>query len=173
MNCINFVVPMNPCGCGYYPDKNKCTCTTSYVRRHLEKISRPLLDRMDLTVEVPKVRMEELSKNGHNESSDQIRARVLRVHEIQRERLGTGAFCYNSRIPAGQLERYCPMEEGARNRLSWAYEEMDLSARAYHRLIRVARTVADLEESPVIRENHMMEALLFRTMDGQLWRNRP
>lgn len=167
------VAAMNPCGCGYYPDMNKCTCTVAHVRRHLEKISRPLLDRMDLTVEVPKVRMEDLSGAGTNESSEKIRARVQRVHDIQKRRLGTGAFCYNSRIPAGQLKQYCPMEEGARTRLSKAYEEMDLSARAYHRLIRVARTIADLEESPKIREKHMMEALLFRTMDGQLWRISP
>lgn len=167
------VAAMNPCGCGHYPNKNKCTCTSAYVRRHLEKISRPLLDRMDLTVEVPKVRMEELSQTGNNESSRQIRERVRRVHEIQQRRLGKGAFCYNSRIPAGQLEQYCPMEEGALSQLSRAYEELDLSARAYHRLIRVARTIADLSESQMIRESHMMEALLFRNMDGSLWRERP
>ena len=167
------VAAMNPCGCGNYPDREKCVCTPSQVRQHLSKVSRPLLDRMDLTIEVPRVKIKELSGEQQNESSAKIRARVLLAHEIQRRRFQTEPCSYNSRLDAKLLSRYCPMDAGARGQIARAYEEMELSARVYHRLIRVARTIADLEGSGMIREHHMAEALLYRSMDQELWRGRP
>lgn len=161
---------MNPCGCGYYPDKNKCTCTPGDIRRHLRKVSRPLLDRMDMSVEVPRVKMSELTGGGENESSQVIRARVEKTVELQERRYRQENFRYNSRIPADKIETYCPMDPGARKQIARAYEQLNLSARAYHRLIRVARTIADLSESDVISEFHMREALLYRTMDEAVWR---
>ncbi len=161
---------MNPCGCGYYPDKNKCACTPGDIRRHLRKVSRPLLDRMDMSVEVPRVKMSELTGSGENESSQAIRSRVEKAVELQERRYGQENFRYNSRIPADKIDTYCPMEPGARKQIARAYEQLNLSARAYHRLIRVARTIADLSESDLISESHMREALLYRTMDEAVWR---
>ena len=166
------VAAMNPCSCGYYPDREKCTCTPGQIHRHLAKISRPLLDRMDLTVEVPRVKIEEIARNRKNESSKVIRERVQRVHKIQKQRFRGESCSYNGRIEPGQLSRYCPMTPGAKEQLAQAYETLNLSARAYHRLVRVARTIADLEDSGEIKEHHMEEALLYRNMDGMSWRMR-
>ena len=161
---------LNPCNCGYYPDRNKCVCTPAVIQRHLQKISRPLLDRIDISVEAPRIKMDELRGRQQNESSAVIRKRVERVHEIQKERYQNENFSYNSRMKAEMIPTYCPLDEGAKKRVERAYDQMDLSARAYHRIIRVARTIADLEESEIIREPHMLEALLYRSMDEVLWR---
>ncbi len=166
------VAAMNPCGCGYYPNREKCTCTPGQIRQHLAKVSRPLLDRMDLTVEAPKVKIEELVQKKENESSQDIRERVQRAHEIQKRRFQKESCNYNGRMEPGQLRRFCPMDPGAKGQLTQAYEALDLSARAYHRLVRVARTIADLEGSEEIKEHHMEEALLYRNMDGTSWRMR-
>lgn len=165
------VAAMNACGCGNFPDREKCTCTPRQIRQHLGKISRPLLDRVDLTIEVPKVTMADLLRQNDNESSEQIRQRVIRAHEIQRRRFAGFQISGNSRMRAELLRRFCPMSEGARKCLAEAYEELDLSARAYHRLIRVARTIADLDACEEILERHMTEALLYRSMDEAAYRS--
>lgn len=164
------VAAMNPCGCGYYPDREKCTCTPRQIRQHLGKISRPLLDRLDLTIEVPKVKMAELLRTRLNESSAEIRQRVVRAHEIQRKRFHGLQISVNSCMSAEHLRQFCPMSEDAKRCLAEAYEELDLSARAYHRLIRVARTIADLEACEEISAHHMTEALLYRSMDEAAFR---
>lgn len=164
------VAAMNPCNCGYYPDVNKCTCTQGMIRKHLQKISRPLLDRIDIVVEAPRIKIEELTGVEENESSEVIRKRVEAVHKLQQLRYEKEEFCYNSRIPADKIKRYCVLEQGAKKQIGRAYERMNLSARAYHRLIRVARTIADMNESEKIKEEHVMEALLYRSMDEKFWR---
>lgn len=165
------VAAMNPCSCGYYPDRNKCTCTPGIIRNHLQKISRPLLDRIDISVEAPRVKIEELVGKQKNESSAEIRKRVEQAHRLQQLRFKGESFRYNSRISGEKIGQYCPMEKGAKARIEQAYEQLNLSARAYHRLIRVSRTIADLDDSKQIREHHVMEALLYRSMDESLWRN--
>ena len=164
------VAAMNPCGCGYYPDRNKCSCSEGNVRQHLQKISRPLLDRMDLTVEVPKVKLEELEGKGKSESSADIRRRVEMARHIQQKRFSREHCSYNSRMTTEQISRYCPMDMEAKRQLKQAYEELDLSARGYHRLIRVSRTIADLAGSDDIKGSHMLEALLYRSLDTELKR---
>lgn len=167
------VAAMNPCSCGYYPDREKCTCSPGDVRRHLNRVSRPLLDRMDMSVEAPRVTIGELLGHKENESSGAIRARVEQVHGLQKSRYRNETFSYNSRIPADKMEIYCPMDTDAREQIARAYEQLNLSARAYHRLIRVARTIADLSGSSLILKSHMREALLYRSMDESIWRGLP
>ena len=166
------VAALNPCNCGYYPDMDKCVCTPAVIQRHLQKISRPLVDRIDISVEAPRIKIEELTGRQQNESSATIRKRVKTAHEIQKKRYQEEEFIFNSRMKADLMERYCPMDTGAKKQAVRAYEQMDLSARSYHKMIRVARTIADLEDSEIIREQHMMEALLYRSMDEVLWQKR-
>ena len=164
------VAAMNPCSCGYYPDLERCTCTQSDIQRHLAKISRPLLDRIDLFVEAPRVSYRELVSLSENESSETIRSRVIGAHNLQKERYLGETFSYNSRIPQDKLKTYCIMTPEAERMLARAFDDLDLSARGYHRLIRVARSVADLDSSREIKGIHMQETLLYRSINDRLWR---
>lgn len=169
MNCINFVVPMNPCNCGYYPDRNRCTCTEAMIQRHLHKISRPLLDRMDLTVEVKRLSLTEMMQKEREESSEEIRKRVQRAQKIQEKRfLGMGIH-YNSQIPAGQMQRFCLMEDKAEQLLQDSFERLEMSVRGYYRTLRVARTIADLEGAGRISRAHVLESLMYRSIDKKVW----
>jgi magnesium chelatase family protein len=164
------IAAMNPCNCGYYPDRQKCTCTESIIQRHLKKISRPILDRIDLCIEAPRIKLDELSKKHKNETSQEIQLRVKKAQQRQKERYQKEKYCYNSRIPPGQMKLHCHMEEDAISVIMDAYERLDLSARSYHKIIRVARTIADLEQTENITASHMLEALLYRSLDEKLWR---
>lgn len=166
---IMLVAAMNPCNCGYFPNRNKCTCTPAMIRRHLQKISRPLLDRIDLCVEVQKPGIQELTGQTKEESSYEICQRVKEVQRIQTERYEQYSIRYNSRIPAEQIERFCPMEPEAGNMLAEAFEALELSVRGYYKIIRVARTIADLEGQEVIRCGHIAESLMYRNIDGRGW----
>lgn len=163
------VAAMNPCACGYYPNQQKCGCTRAVLQKHLRKISRPLLDRIDICVEAPRMKVEELIEKKENECTDDIRKRVIRTHELQKRRYRNEACSFNSRLPAESLGRYCIMDKAAGESIADAYERLDLSARAYHRIIRVARTIADLEECETILGHHMNEALLYRSLNMKLW----
>lgn len=166
---IMLVAAMNPCNCGYYPNRNKCTCTAAMIRRHLQKISRPLLDRIDLCVEVQKPGIQELTGHRTEESSYMIRQRVKEVQRIQTDRYGQNSTRYNSRIPAEQIEQFCPMEPKAGEMLAEAFESLELSVRGYYKIIRVARTIADLEGQEIIRCEHIAESLMYRNIDGRGW----
>lgn len=139
------------------------------IRRHLQKISRPLLDRIDLCVEVQKPGIQELTGQTKEESSYEICQRVKEVQRIQTERYEQYSIRYNSRIPAEQIERFCPMEPEAGNMLAEAFESLELSVRGYYKIIRVARTIADLEGQEVIRCGHIAESLMYRNIDGRGW----
>lgn len=160
---------MNPCRCGYYPDRNLCRCTEKEVRAYLNRISRPLLDRMDLCVQVSRPSYGDLQDTG--ETSEVIRRRVEEAYEIQRERFAGTGIRFNARIPASELDRYCPMEDNAAVFLRRVYEKMSLSARGLHSIRRVARTVADLDHSEKIRQAHLGEAVLYRSVQDRLWGN--
>lgn len=166
---IMLVAAMNPCNCGYYPDRNKCTCTPAMIRRHLQKISRPLLDRIDLCVEVQKPGIQELTGRTKEESSYEISLRVEEVQKIQNLRYSESCIRYNSRIPAEQIEHFCPMEQEAKDMLAEAFEAMELSVRGYYKVIRVARTIADLEGKERITSQHIAESLMYRNIDGRGW----
>lgn len=169
MNCINFVVPMNPCSCGYFPDRSRCTCSKSMIERHLSKISRPLLDRMDICVEVSRPALHELTARQPEESSAQIRNRVEQAQRIQQERFSGSGILYNSQIPPSAMEQWCVMEKEGAEILHETFEKMEMTARGYYRALRVARTIADMEGAPEIGRAHICESLLYRSLDRKVW----
>lgn len=162
---------MNPCNCGYYPNMQKCRCTPSELMRYAGRISQPLLDRIDICVETPVLRFDEIVRTRKNESSADMRKRVIRCHEIQRERYRGEQFSYNSSIPAASLSRYCALGEKEERYMEDIFVKMSLTGRTYHKILRVARTIADMEECPDIGLSHLMEAVCYRSLDQQFfWR---
>ena len=163
---------MNPCPCGYFGHPTrKCTCTESAVARYLAKVSGPLLDRIDLHVEVMPVEFDDLSSPQKSESSAEIRKRVNAARKLQNERYeGTGITC-NAMLTPAMLGKYCGLTDGAKVMLKNAFERMGLSARAYDRILKVARTIADLDESEKIDVGHIAEALQYRSLDRKYWGN--
>ena len=166
---IMLIAAMNPCPCGYY-GTSKCTCSPKAVANYLAKVSGPLLDRLDLHVEVPSVDFKELSSLKKGESSAEIKKRVDKVRAVQNYRFrGTNITC-NARITPGLLNKMCPLSDDAMEFMKNQYELLGLSARAYDKLLKVARTIADIDESEVIKRNHIFEAVQFRNLDRKYWR---
>ena len=160
---------MNPCPCGFYPDMNRCRCTSGEITHYLGKISQPLLERIDICTEVPAVSFSKMKKKISGESSAQIRKRVEAVQEIQRERYKEEKFCFNGELDGRKLEKYCVMTGGADKLLEQAYEQFQFSTRAYHKILKTARTIADMELSEKIKEEHICEALTYRAYDKKYW----
>lgn len=169
-SAITFVAAMNPCPCGFYGHPTKpCTCSSNMVHKYLNRISGPMLDRLDIHVEVPPVDFQSLNANIPTESSADIRKRVNRARKIQVERYkGTGITC-NARLTPSLLKKYCVMTDEASEYLSRSFDELGLSARAYDRILKVARTVADLQESEKIEKSHIFSAIRFRSLDRKYW----
>ncbi|MGN1433872.1 MAG: YifB family Mg chelatase-like AAA ATPase [Ruminococcus sp.] len=167
---IMVVAAMNPCPCGYYGDgTNRCTCSDVKIKRYLNRISGPLLDRFDIHVEVPPVKFDELRSSEITESSAEIKKRVDTARKIQRERFeGSSTLC-NAKINAEQFEKACIIDKAAEKTLKDAFESLGLTARAYDRVLKVARTIADLEQSEVIRSEHVLEAVQYRSLDRKYW----
>jgi len=167
---IMMVAAMNPCPCGFFghPTKN-CTCSQNAVHKYLNRISGPMLDRLDLHVEVPPVDYKELSDDGQEETSAQIRERVNKARKIQTERYkGTGITC-NARLTPSALKKYCVMSDEASKYLGLSFERLGMSARAYDRILKVARTIADLDGSEIIEKTHIFSAISFRSLDRKYW----
>lgn len=161
---------MNPCNCGYYPDMNKCRCSDGNLRRYFDRISQPLLDRMDICVEAPALSYEELTGKGNmGESSEEIQKRVVECHEIQCERFKNEPYSHNSAIPAARLEEFCYLGEKEQRYMESMYKKMHLTARTYHKILRVARTIADLEQEKEISLSHLNEAICYRNVDEKFW----
>lgn len=165
------VAAMNPCSCGYYPDRNRCSCTESEVMGYLRKISGPLLDRFDLCTEIQDVPAESLWKKGRGRSSGEIRKDIERVHEIQKNRYENLGIRFNGSLSGKLTEKYCRPDREGEKLLQKAYEKMNLSVRAYHKILKTARTIADLEGSDIIREAHIGEAVFFRNLDKKFWKS--
>lgn len=165
------VAAMNPCPCGYYnhPEK-ECVCGPGVVQRYLNKISGPLLDRIDLHVEVTPVSFDELAHDIPSEGSKEIRKRVEETRELQQSRYGirSGIHC-NAQMSKKELDSFCQIDDSGRSILKNAMDRMGLSARAYDRILKVARTIADIDRSEVIQPNHLAEAIQFRSLDREGW----
>jgi magnesium chelatase family protein len=165
------VASMNPCPCGYYnhPEK-ECVCGPGVVQRYLGKISGPLLDRIDLHVEVVPVSFDEMTAKRKVESSAEIRTRVVRAREIQSERFKDNPEVYsNAMMPSNMVKDICAISEAGRTLLKTAMERLGLSARAYDRILKVSRTIADLENTEAIKIEHLAEAIQYRSLDKEGW----
>jgi magnesium chelatase family protein len=165
------VASMNPCPCGYYnhPDK-ACVCSPGVVQKYLNKISGPLLDRIDLHVEVTPVSFNELSAISLGESSNEIRERVIAARKIQEDRFEKNNGVHaNAQISSKILKEICEINQNGKDLLKKAMDKLGLSARAYDRILKVARTIADLEKSENIQTNHLAEAIQYRSLDREGW----
>ena len=169
---VMLVAAMNPCPCGYYGHPTrKCTCSEGAVAKYLARVSGPLLDRIDLHVEVMPVEFEDLASRQRSEPSADIRARVNAARAIQTERYKDDGIVCNAALTPALLQKYCVLTEGASLLLRSAFEKMGLSARAYDRILKVSRTIADLDGSDMIDAKHVAEALQYRSLDRKYWRN--
>jgi magnesium chelatase family protein len=157
---------MNPCPCGYATDPTKaCSCTPLQIQRYLARISGPLLDRIDIHIDVPPLRHRELSGEPSGEPSTTIRERVRRARQLQQERFRRSKAYCNAHMSTRQIRRFCAVEGEAKGLLDKAMERLGLSARAYDRILKVARTIADLEAQDGIRAEHIAEAIQYRSLD--------
>ncbi len=167
---IMLVAAMNPCPCGYFGHPTReCNCSQNAVHKYLGRISGPMLDRLDLHVEVPPVEFSALNSEKKEETSAEIRARVNKARQMQVERYkGTGITC-NARLTPAMLKKYCVMSDDASKYLALSFERLGMSARAYDRILKVARTIADLEGSKIIEKQHVFSAISFRSLDRKYW----
>ena len=163
---IMLIASMNPCKCGYFGDsRRQCTCTPTQVNRYRSRISGPLLDRIDIQVEVSNVDYEDLSSTENKETSAEIKKRVNKTRKLQLERYKDYNIYSNSQLDAGMLKKFCPLGEEENAILRAAFDNLGLSARAHSRILKVARTIADLEGSENIKSEHIAEAIQYRSLD--------
>jgi len=163
---------MNPCPCGYFGSTRECKCSPIQIQRYVGKISGPLMDRIDIHIDVPAVKFNELRGKGvtnNAETSEVIRARVIAAREIQLKRLnGDGVFS-NSAMSSSQIRKHCALDAESESLLEKAMNRQGLSARAHDRILKVSRTIADLEGSENIQPNHISEAINYRSLDRNYW----
>ncbi len=164
---------MNPCPCGYYTDPGKeCTCTPPQIQKYMARISGPLLDRIDIHIEVPAVKYKELSAESKSETSMQIRQRVIKARQIQLQRFSKLHHIYNNGdMGSKEVRQFCKLDSAGSELLKMAMTKLGLSARAYDRILKVSRTIADLEESENILPQHISEAIQYRSLDRELWKH--
>lgn len=160
---FQLVAAMNPCPCGYYGDSLKaCSCSPGTVTKYQRRISGPLMDRIDIHVEVPRVDYEKLSETRQGESSETVSRRVEAARQIQRERFAETSLTCNADMHPAQVRQFCNLDEACRSLMRAAMNQLQLSARAYHRILKLARTIADLANCPDIQQTHLAEALQYR-----------
>ncbi len=159
---------MNPCPCGYYPNRNKCRCTQQQIQRYLGKVSGPILDRMDLFAELEPVELGHL-RSGIQEDSRTIRKRVQKARRRQQERFAGSKIRFNGEMDSVEVEKYCALGAAEQAYMEKIYQSMELSARAYHRVLKVARTIADLADAEQIEKEHLLEAVCYRP-SGTYWK---
>jgi magnesium chelatase family protein len=162
---------MNPCPCGFFTDPNKeCTCTTQQIQKYMSRISGPLLDRIDIHIEVPAVKYKELSAETKSEKSLNVRDRVIKARKVQLERFKNVKHIYNNGdMGSREVRQYCRLDSAGSELLKMAMTKLGLSARAYDRILKVSRTIADLDNSDGILSQHISEAIQYRSLDRELW----
>ncbi|MCM1183888.1 MAG: YifB family Mg chelatase-like AAA ATPase [Roseburia sp.] len=163
------VAAMNPCPCGYFPDRNRCTCSEGEVKRYLARISGPILDRIDIVTEAPRIDIRQLSANMRNERSRDIRERVMEARQRQLRRFRGSRYRFNAELGAGDVRKYCPLGTDVQEMMEQIFDVMNLSARSYHKIIKTARTIADLEGSDAIQADHIGEAVCYRMNERDYW----
>ncbi len=163
------VAAMNPCPCGHFPDRNRCTCSETEIKKYLSRISGPILDRIDVITEAPRVDIRQLSAAMHNESSADIKKRVMGARERQKRRYRGTGYHFNAELGAGDIRTYCPLGTEEQVMMEEIFTIMNLSARAYHKVIKVARTIADLDDKDDIGMAHLSEAVCYRMNDRDYW----
>jgi magnesium chelatase family protein len=165
------IAAMNPCPCGYCGDSgHECNCTSSEIQRYMSRISGPLLDRIDIHVSVPSVKVKELSSSTRGEPSESIRKRVNAARRRQLERFKDEKDIYsNAQMESRDTRKYCQLEDKSQSLLALAIKRQGLSARAYDRILKVARTIADLDDCDAIKTGHVAEAIHYRSLDRHLW----
>lgn len=163
------VASMNPCKCGYYPDMNRCTCSRREVKRYLNRISQPLLDRIDICVEAETVVYNDLITQERGESSASIRERVTAALQIQKERYSGSDYRFNAELGGAAVKKYCVLGKEEQGLMEEAFEKLELTARTYYKILKVARTIADLSGSETILGEHLAEAICYRSLDKKYW----
>lgn len=163
------VAAMNPCKCGYYPDMQRCTCSHSAIERYLGRVSKPLLDRIDVCVETPKLEFADLKGAAKGETSAEIRKRVSRTLTVQQQRYRNEKFRYNSQIPSSMIAKYCKLSMQQEKKMERLYQKWNLTARSYHKILKVARTLADMDMEEQIKDCHLHEAFCYRSLDKKFW----
>lgn len=167
-----FVASMNPCPCGYYGSREKeCTCSQNAISKYMNRISGPLLDRIDIQIEVNPVKYSSLKLNKREEGSKQIKERVDIARNIQIDRYKEFNIFSNSELTPNLIEQFCKLNEQSEKILQTAFERLGLSARAYTRILKVARTIADLDNAKNIQSKHVAEAIQYRSLDRKYWKN--
>ncbi len=159
---IMLVAAMNPCPCGFYPDRKRCKCTEMEIRKYRSRISGPIYDRIDICVEAKAVELEELQKEGNGQSSKELKSQVMRARAIQEERYKNSPYFFNADLETKDIGIYCLMGREEQKFIEQVFYTLKLSARAYHRILKVARTIADLDESEKIRKEHLTEAVCYK-----------
>ena len=166
------IASMNPCECGYYgSDLKKCTCNMKSIKRYVGKISGPILDRIDLHIEVKPVEYEKLAMSSKPETSNQIRERVNRARRIQLERYKELGIISNSELDSNLLDEFCKLDQKSSEIMEKAFERFGLSARAHDKILKIARTIADLDNSKNIQYKHIAEAIQYRALDTKYFRD--
>ena len=161
---------MNPCKCGFYPDYNRCRCTKASVHSYINRISQPILDRFDITVETVEVPFSDLMMTKQGETSAEIRERVRQTQAIQKERFANRDYYFNGQMPSADVQKFCELDQECKDYLEALRQEETISARAHFKMLKVARTIADMERSPQIGKKHLMEAYTFRSLDKKYWK---
>ena len=157
---------MNPCPCGFYGDsKRECRCSPNMITKYRNRISGPLLDRIDIHIEVPAVKYKEMAGEATGETSERVRQRVAAARAVQRDRFGHT----NARLTPKEMKQHCRLDADCQELLKMAMTELNLSARAYDRILKVSRTIADLDNASAIQSQHISEAIQYRSLDRQLW----
>lgn len=169
---VQLVAAMNPCRCGFYPDRKKCSCTSGQIRSYIHKISQPMLERMDICVETIPLAYQDFHKSGirqGNECSEDIRKRIVAAQKQQNERYQKEAIFHNSQLTPYLVGKYCILTAEAEEYLKNAFEKLEFSARVYHKVLKVGRTIADLAGEERIQQKHIAEAICYRMLDKKYW----